>query len=91
MKVSDRIAAELKALEKLPDADIDTSEIAETSDWTGAMRGRFNRSNKRPVTIRLDAEIIDYFKKIAGDGGRYQAEINRALREWIAAQRARTS
>ena len=36
------------------------------------------RPLKRPVTLRLDADVLAWFKK---DGRRYQTRINRALRK----------
>jgi len=86
MKLSKPVEAELKALRELPDSQIDTNDIAEITDWSGAIRGRFYRPPKQPVTIRLDADVVAYFKRLAGGRGRYQTEINRALREWIAAR-----
>jgi uncharacterized protein (DUF4415 family) len=86
MKPSKRTQLELKAIQDLPDSEIDTSEIPEITDWSGAVRGRFYRPLKQPVTIRLDADVIAYFKRLVGGAGRYQTEINRALREWIAAR-----
>jgi len=43
--------------------------------------------NKVRITIRLDADIIDHFKKIVhkAGGGNYQTLINDALREQINA------
>ena len=44
--------------------------------------------NKIRITIRLDADIIDYFKgqvQKAG-GGNYQSLINNALREYLNKQ-----
>ena len=43
--------------------------------------------NKVRITIRLDADIIDHFKKIVHNagGGNYQTLINDALREYIQA------
>jgi len=86
MKPSRPTQVELKALQDLADSEIDTSDIPEITDWSGAVRGRFYRPLKQPVTIRLDADVIAYFKRLAGESGRYQTEINRALREWIAAR-----
>jgi len=46
----------------------------------------FYRPIKQPITVRLDADVIDWFKK----GGRgYQTRINRALREWMELQKKR--
>jgi uncharacterized protein (DUF4415 family) len=41
--------------------------------------------NKVRITIRLDGDIIDYFKRIVHEagGGNYQTLINDALREYI--------
>ena len=43
--------------------------------------------NKVRITIRLDADIIEHFKKLVHDagGGNYQRLINDALREHIKA------
>ena len=71
-------AAEIAALEKLPEAAIDTSDLPETTDWGDAERGRFYRPIKRAVTIRLDADVIEWFRRREP---KYQTAINRVLRE----------
>jgi uncharacterized protein (DUF4415 family) len=38
----------------------------------------FYRPLKKPVTLRLDADVLAWFKK---DGTRYQTRINAALRK----------
>jgi uncharacterized protein (DUF4415 family) len=38
----------------------------------------FYRPRKSPVTLRLDADVLAWFKK---DGRRYQTRINQALRK----------
>ena len=45
--LTDEQRAELDALEALPDDQIDTSDIPETLDWSGAKRGLFYRGVKR--------------------------------------------
>ena len=45
--LTDEERAELDALEALPDDQIDTSDIPETVDWSGARRGVFYRGVKR--------------------------------------------
>ena len=72
----------LARLAALPDAAIDTSDIAEIRDGSDAIRGGLYRPRKQAVTIRLDADLIGFFK--AG-GGHDQTAINRALREWVRA------
>ena len=80
--------AELKALGSMPDDAIDTSDIPEVVDWTGARRGLFYRPIKKQLTLRLDADVVAWFKR---KGGGYQTRINRALREYAgkAQRRAR--
>jgi uncharacterized protein (DUF4415 family) len=41
---------------------------------------------KQQVTIRLDADIVERFKQLAGEDGSYQSLINRALHDWLEAQ-----
>lgn len=66
------------------DEDIDFSDIPELTDeqWATARRG-ISRPIKRPVTIRLDADVVGWFKEHAGDKP-YQTEINRVLRQHVA-------
>jgi uncharacterized protein (DUF4415 family) len=80
------LAAELSALAEAPEAGIDTSDIPEARDWSGAERGRFYRPVKRQLTLRLDADLVEFFER-AGKG--YQTRINAALREWVEEQRGR--
>ncbi|RLT43392.1 MAG: hypothetical protein DWI57_04405 [Chloroflexi bacterium] len=78
--------AELAALANLPDEQIDTLDIPETPDWSGAKRGVFYRPIKQQITLRLDADLIAWFKNHgeAPRGGGYQTRINRVLREYVA-------
>lgn len=78
--------AELKALAVLPDEAIDTSDAPEQPDWSGAKRGLFYRPVKHQLTLRLDADVIDWFKTHATSGEGYQTRINRALREYVQGQ-----
>ncbi len=75
--------AELDALEALPDDQIDTSDIPETLDWSGAKRGLFYRPVKQQITLRLDADVVAWFKQQAEGGRGYQTDINRALRAHV--------
>ena len=43
-------------------------------------------SAKRPVTIRLDGDVIEWFKK---QGGGYQTRINAVLKAYVNAQQSR--
>jgi uncharacterized protein (DUF4415 family) len=46
-------------------------------------RGALYRPIKQPVTLRLDADVVTWFKEHTA-GGRYQTEINRVLRQHVA-------
>ena len=60
-------------------------------DFTKAKRGAVVpvAPGKTRVTIRLDNEILDWFRKQVDDagGGNYQTLINEALREYQARKR----
>ena len=64
----------------MPDDEIDTSDIPEVTDWSNAVVGKFYRPIKKQVTLRLDADMLEWFK---AKGGKYQARINKALREYM--------
>lgn len=84
MKVSEQQAEELRRLAEQPEEAVDTSDIPEISDWADAQRGRFYRPVKQQITLRIDADVIAWFKA-RGDG--YQTRINAALREYIEQHR----
>ena len=73
----------IRALEALPDDQIDTTDAPEILDWSNARRGVFYRPVKQQITLRLDADIIAWFKAQARDGRGYQTDINGALREHV--------
>ncbi len=75
--------AELAALAALPEAAIDTSDSPEVLDWKGARRGLFYRPVKKQLTLRLDADLIAWFRSHATPAEKYQTGINRALREYV--------
>ncbi len=82
--------AEVEALAALSDEDIDTGDAPEILDWSGALRGRFYRPVKQQITLRLDADVVAWFKAAAPGGRGYQTEINRVLREHARAGRRLT-
>ena len=73
---------ELKQLAKLSDADIDYSDIPELDfDKLGKpFVGKFYKPIKKQISIRLDADILDWFKHT---GTKYQALINHACRQYM--------
>ena len=78
--------AELRALAKLADKDIDVESIPEVRDWSGAKGGLFFRPVKQQLTLRLDADVIAWFKRRARAGKGYQSDMNQALRLFVAQQ-----
>lgn len=80
---------ELAALAQMPDDAIDTSEIPEVRDWSGAQRGLFYRPVKQQLTLRLDADTIAWFKAHATPDEGYQTRINRVLRDYVRDQSGR--
>jgi uncharacterized protein (DUF4415 family) len=42
------------------------------------------QENKQQVTLRVDADVLEFFKKT---GKRYQSRINAVLREYMKAHR----
>jgi uncharacterized protein (DUF4415 family) len=76
--------AEIDALAKLPDDQIKTSDIPEQRDWRGAKRGALFRPVKQQITLRLDADLIDWFRRNPEPGEGYQTGINRVLHEYVS-------
>jgi uncharacterized protein (DUF4415 family) len=75
--------AELAELAAMPDAEIDTSDAPELADWAGARRGLFYRPIKQQLTLRLDADLIAWFRDHTTAAEGYQTRINRVLREYV--------
>lgn len=67
--------AALDTVAAMPDRAIDTSDMPEVADWTGAVRGGLHRPVKRLTSLRLDADLLEWFKR---DGAGYQTRINAA-------------
>ena len=88
-------AAQIQAMhQRLMRADakvIDYSDTPELSnEWflraaRAAREGRLATPPvKKPISIKLDEDVLDYFK---GQGTRYQTHINAVLRAYMQAQR----
>jgi uncharacterized protein (DUF4415 family) len=75
---------QLAALDQLPDSEIDTSDIPERTAHGIRYKGLFYRPQKKSVTIRLDTDLLAWFR---AQGRGYQSKINRVLREYFASHR----
>jgi len=75
-KTDAEIAAEVAA-------DPDASALDEDF-WRNARIVMPQQQAKRPVSLRLDADILDWFQ---AQGPRYQTRINAVLRAYVESQR----
>lgn len=85
-KLTKQQRAELEALAKMSDADIDYSDIPPLSDefWQKAMRNPFYRPTKQSTTVRVDSDVLLWLKS---KGRGYQTRINKILREAMLKER----
>ena len=86
-KITKQQQDEINFLAKLENDEIDTSDNPEIIDWHGAERGRFYRPIKKQITLRLDADMLQWFRE---QDGKYRPHINQALREYMNAHRETT-
>src|SRR5437667_12618402 len=69
---------DIRAIAAKRDEDIDFSDAPAVVDWSGAEEiGKFYRPTKKPVTMRLDSDVIAWLK---ADGRAYQTKANWILR-----------
>ena len=68
---------DIRAIAAKRDEDIDFSDAPPVLDWRGAEIGKFYRPKKKPVTMRLDSDVIAWLK---ADGPGYQTKANWLLR-----------
>jgi uncharacterized protein (DUF4415 family) len=84
-KLTDKQLRKLRKLAKLPDSQIDFSDIPEIKTLPPEyVIGKFYRPKKTSVTIRLDADVLAWLK---GTGDGYQTRINTYLRQLMQTRR----
>jgi uncharacterized protein (DUF4415 family) len=72
----------LREIEAIPDEDIDFSDIPELTEEDFAQAVWHPGYGKQQVTVRLDRDVLHYFKQ----GGRgYQTRMNAVLRAYMEA------
>ena len=78
-KVPESVRKELAALAGKPESEIDFSDLPATfeGDWRGAVRGKFYRPIEQQLTVRIDADVLEWLK---GQGKGYQSRLNDILR-----------
>lgn len=69
------------------DGQIDQSDSPRLDDglFENAQPDMMYRRPKQQMTLRLDADIPDWFKRHAKDGKGYQTDIDKALRAFVLA------
>jgi uncharacterized protein (DUF4415 family) len=72
-KLTQEQKRDIRAIAAKKDRDIDFSDAPPVLDWGGAEIGKFYR----PVTMRLDSDVITWLK---ADGRGYQTKANWLLR-----------
>ena len=68
----------------MPDEKIDLSDMPERITGWRRVSELIPAENKRQITLRLDADVIEFFR---GTGRCYQSRINAALRDYVNAQK----
>ncbi|MDP2786574.1 MAG: BrnA antitoxin family protein [Pseudomonadota bacterium] len=78
-KMPETVRKELAALSAKPESEIDFSDLPATSeqDWKIAVRGKFYRPIKQQLTVRIDADVLEWLKN---QGKGYQSRLNDILR-----------
>ena len=78
----------LKRLRAIKEEEIDYSDIPELDEsfWETAVVEYPEK--KKPVTLRLDADVLEWFKS---KGKGYQTRINAVLRSYVDAHRKNVS
>ena len=85
-----RQRAELAALSKMPDRDIDYTDIAHipASLLERGVRGGFYRPVKRHLSVRIDADVLAWLKS---QGKGYHTRLNDILRNAMFEERKPSS
>lgn len=77
----------LKDLSMKSDEDIDFSDIPELDEeWFKNARLVYPSERKQQITVRLDADLVEWFK---AQGRGYQTRMNAVLRAYYQAAKAK--
>jgi len=76
--ITDKQRRELRQLATRPDSQVDLSDAPEAIPPVGEVQiGRFYRPIKQLVSLRVDADVLAWFR---GQGKKYQTYMNSVLR-----------
>ena len=82
-----KIKSDLDKLRKLTDAEIEASIAGDpdwSDDWNWSEAVLVIPPKKKAISIRVDEDVLDYFKK---DGAGYQRRMNAVLRSYMQQKR----
>jgi uncharacterized protein (DUF4415 family) len=82
--ITDAQKARLDAVAAMPDERIDYTDAPYLPDATW-MKVAERPNVKQQITLRLDADVLDFFRHT---GRRYQTRINAVLRSYVEAHKA---
>lgn len=79
---------QIEALKRMPDSAIDFSDIPEITAamWRNAIYGNPYLRKKQQLTVRLDADVLQWLK---GLGKGYQTKLNAMLRAAMNASQSK--
>ena len=86
--LTDAQKARLKAVAAMPDEQIDTSDAPCRPDAIWMKAADQLPLTKQQITLRIDAEVLEFFKH---SGRRYQSRINAVLRAYVEANKSNAS
>jgi uncharacterized protein (DUF4415 family) len=82
-----KIKSDLDKLRKLTDAEIEASIAGDpdwSDDWNWSEAVLVIPPKKKAISIRVDEDVLDYFKK---EGAGYQRRMNAVLRSYMQQKR----
>ncbi len=85
-KLTQEQEEDIAAVAAMKDEDIDFSDIPLKLDWSKAEVGKFYRPPKKSVTMRLDADVLEW---LMGFGKGYQTRANLLLRHAMASTQSK--
>lgn len=77
--LTEKMMKELKSL-KNREIDLSDKDAPEITNWEGVVIGKFYRPVKKQITVRIDADVLEWFRHAAE---KYQTLINEACREYM--------
>lgn len=75
--LSKRERTELSKLGRMPESKIDYSDVPELKNPSKILVGRFYRPVKQLISLRVDADVLAWFRS---QGSKYQTYMNEVLR-----------